>query len=137
MGASTGPTLAGFTSFIYNVVHIPPASLPTDSPAINDAYCAALEVVNCVILQVSPQQYTIAVYNLGTSNLINYAPDVTAPNPVPYMGNTTGYFAFWRDKFKILSYVPGTIQATNDETTGDSFVVPDQAQQFTLGDLEL
>ncbi len=70
--------------------------------------------------------YTLAVYNLGGSNVLNYAPDQT--------GET--FFADARKAFNINAFVSGVIQSTNDESTGGSFVVQEAAKNFTLANLQ-
>lgn len=121
-----GPTLAGFSSFIYTVMGVPVAALPTNSPYITDAYNYAIEVVLDVIAQVSTITYTAAVYNLAADYLINWATDVS--------GST--YFATQRKTFNINNFVPGVIQSSADVSTSESLLVPDAMKGLTMGDLQ-
>ena len=83
MSASTGPTLAGFNTFVYNVMGISPLYLPTNSPIIGYAFTVAMAIVSPTLgaaayhCQPGSQWsiYALAVYNLGGSNLINFAQD--------------------------------------------------------------
>lgn len=133
-----GPTLAGFSQFVYGVMMIPTAALPTNSPAITYAYNVAFMTVNPLLGQGVPcppgQQtwsiYALAVYNLAGDRLINFAPD--QPNST--------YFATLRgpapDGFGINSFVAGNVEAAADEATSDTLVVPDFFKTLTLGDLQ-
>ena len=120
------PTLAGFTAFIQNVMEVPTAALPTDSPYINDAFCFALAQVNWQIERASSLLYNTAVYNLGGSLLINYCPD--------HEGQT--YFAALRTQWNITAFVPGVVLSGADEGTSSTLVVPDFMKGFQMGDLQ-
>lgn len=109
--------------------------LPDDDPVINVAFCIALDIVNCWINIASPAIYQFAVYNLGGSNIINYAQD--QPDAPPVAGSKLPYFEYTRQRWNILGYLSGTISAASDESTSQSMVVPGQAENFTLSDIQL
>lgn len=69
------PNPTDFTAFLRTQAGIPVAALPDDSAYIPDALQLALNVVNPVICQAAPNLYVLAVYNLGTDRLLNFAPD--------------------------------------------------------------
>lgn len=130
------PTLDGFLSFIRTVMGIDTDVLPDDAAVIPMALGVALAIVNTNLICVPPGPmvagvppvsiYTLAVYNLGASNIINYAQDVD--------GET--YFSDLRTKWNVYGFVSGVISASNDENTGNSMVVQEAAKNFTLANLQ-
>ena len=108
------PTLEGYTDFLRSNVAIPTSALPTDSPYIAQTYNIALELA-LTCLAYMPDVYAWAVYNLATHMLVCQCQDQT--------GQT--YFADLRTKFGTLNFTPGLIQASNDESTGQSWMIPD------------
>ena len=110
--------------------------LPDDSPYITTAFCVALEIVWCRLQAISPLLYQLAVYNLATSNIFNYAQD---PSPIvpapPPASQTVGYFAWFRQQWGLLSFVSGVVQSTSDQGTSESLLVPDFMSQLTLANL--
>lgn len=133
------PTLAGFIEFIRNVMGINTTVLPDNSAVIPMALSVSLAIVNpdLAIAGYTPgvagtipvNIYTLAVYNLGGDNIINFAPDVAAaPNDT--------YFADLRTKFNTYAFVSGVIQSSNDESTGNSMIVQEAAKNFTLANLQ-
>ena len=125
------PTLAGFLWFVQNIMGIGSEYLPTDSPSIQFAYDAALNIVNPVFNGVpsqatSPSVYAQMVYNLAGDTLVNIAPDQAEQT----------YFATLRTKFNCLGFVGGVIQSSSDEGTSESMVVPDQVKMFTIANLQ-
>lgn len=123
-------TLAGFTAFLRGVAGIEQINLPSSSPAIPMAYVYAKEIVSLQIEQASCPLYDLAVYNLATDYLINWAPDPIAGGCCP------GFFTKLRESYKITAFVPGVVSATADEGTSSSFVVPEAFKNFLLGDLQ-
>lgn len=135
-----GPTLAGFTTFVRDVMKLNTKQLPDSSPFIvyalrnamaivNPAlYCDALPIVDAAGVSLgSPLSvYTEAVYNLAADNLINYAPDQP--------GFKT--FATLRRKLNIAGFVSGVVQGSGDEGTSVSLVVQEAAKAFTLANLQ-
>ena len=65
-------SLSGFIEFVRADMGITPDQFPDDSPSFSLAYGGAVERVNPDIASVMPNMYSIAVYNLGASFLINY-----------------------------------------------------------------
>ena len=132
---STGPTLAGYQSFIQNVMGISTTVLPTSNPAIPFSFDVALAIVNRTLSCVS-LMYTIAVYNLAGDWLINVAQDQPdAPN-VPGSKPPAPFFANMRQVLKIDSFIAGVVQSSGDEGTNQSLLVQDAAKDFTLDDLQ-
>ena len=131
------PTLAGFIVFIRTVMQINTTVLPDDSTFIVWAFNVAMEIVNDQIALASSLMYTLAVYNLGGDNLLNYAPDLPdAPLYPPDNADGTTFFMYMRTKFNLTGFVSGVITAANDETTGQSLQVPDAFKGLTISDLQ-
>jgi hypothetical protein len=131
---SLGPvSQEGFLAWVRAYVGIDALVLPDDAPVIPVAYQVAVDYVSLQLLQAAPNEYLLAVYNLGMSNLINYAPDVQPP--VVYKDGLP-YFAYFRSKWKINDFVSGVIQSASDEGTSDSLVVPKSLENLTLDDLQ-
>ncbi len=128
------PTLAGFTAFLYNVASFPVGALPTTSPVIPMAFDVALEIVNLQMAYVSPLIYQLAVYNLGTSNVLNYAQD---PVPATVILNDMPYFQALRTQFNCLGFTAGVISSTADESTSESLLTPEFMKGLTLDNLQL
>ena len=111
--------------------------LPNNSDAISTAMQVALEIVNVQMNLVSPVIYTLAVYNLGGSNIINFAQDVSPPVIYKTVNDQQfTYFEYWRYFFKITSFIGGTIASTSDEGTSESMNVPEGLNRLTLADLQ-
>ena len=128
------PTLAGFQSFISDVMGINPLYLPSDSTSIGWAFSIALMIVNPDLAIVAtpssaPVQtslYVQAVYNLAGDNLINYAQDQT--------GRT--YFSDLRKAYSINSFAAGVVTSASDSGTSDSLAVPEALHSLTLSQLQ-
>ncbi len=121
----TGPTLAGFQAWVRGTMGVPTSALPDGSPYFQYAYCVASAVVSrqlCVV----PLIYQLAVYNLGGSNLVNWAQDV-APST---------YWADLRTSLKLADFVAGVVQSSSDEGTSVGLTVPEQMQNFTVANLQ-
>ena len=129
------PSLAGFQTFIVNTMGISNAILDPNDPVICMAFTVAMDVVNNVLACISPDIYTLAVYNLGGSNIINFAQDqVGAPN---YLSSNLPFFAYMRQKWNISGNVSGTIQSASDVSTSETMVVPDYAKDLSMYELQL
>lgn len=135
--APGSPTLAGFLDFVRNVMGVTVEQLPSDSVYLTLAYCTSKEIVNVVIKQASKLLYNQAVYNLAASNLLYFAQDPipTVPYP-PDSDSEVGYFSYMRERFNILGFVSGVINAAADESTSESMVVPDAFKEFTVANLQ-
>lgn len=130
------PTLAGFQNFIATVMGISSTVLPPSSPVIPMAFAVALEIVNVAINQASPLVYTLAVYNLGGSNLLNYAQDQPGAPPVAGSDPPLPFFAWTRKQWDLNGFVSGVVQSAGDQATSTSLIVQEAAKNFTLGDLQ-
>lgn len=146
------PSLAGFITFLRTVVGITTTVLPDNSAVIPMAYEIARTIVNpalaCVGGPPFPPQanpvvsiYALAVYNLGTDNVYNYAQDLPGaaiiPGSVdPATGIGLPFFAYARKTWNIFGFVSGVVESTGDETTNVSLVVQEAAKNFTLSDLQ-
>lgn len=123
---SRGPSYEGFLWFLRNIADMSPTVLPDGSQVINFSYCVATDLTLRAIEQVSVLQYTIAVYNLGTDRVINFAPDQT--------GQT--YFQDLRKQFNLLKFQGGVITNASDEGTSAGIQVIDALKNITLADLQ-
>lgn len=133
------PTQAGFLAWIRGVMGVPVQWLPDDAPAIGYAYDTAEAIVNPVFACVPGPLYLQAVYNLGGHLLATWAPDVPPP---PYFkvdedGNGYGYFQWLRKSNNMLGFTTGIVQASSDEGTSVSMVVPKNLENLTLSQLGL
>ena len=99
--------------------------LPDDSLSIGYAYSVALALVNPALASV-PAVYTLAVYNLGGDNLINYAPDQP--------GQT--YFQDARKSFGLTTFSPGVAASASDGGTSVGLVTPEFMKTLTLANLQ-
>jgi hypothetical protein len=125
------PTLTGFQAWIVAVMGISTTILPSSSPVIAMAYNVALDIVNIQLQTISPDIYTLAVYNLGGDNIVNYAQD----NPsLPPPNNT--YFATLRANFHIGQFVAGVISGSSDVSTSQTVLNPDFMKDFTMANLQ-
>lgn len=141
--ATPCPTLAGFTDWVYGVMGVPVAWLPTDSPSLGYAYNTAIATVNPAFRRVPGPFFLQAVYNLGGHLLATWGPDPspwpgTPPAPFKTVDETQyGFFQYLRAQNNILGYTTGTVASAGDEGTAASIVVPKQAQNLTIGQLQL
>ena len=135
----TPPDAAGFLAFVRTQMGITPQQLPDASPYFAVAFAVALEIVNKAIACASPLMYKLAVYNLGGSNLLNYAQDPIPIVPYPPGMNPPseiGFFAYTRKAYNMLGFVSGVINAAADESTSESMIVPDAFKDLTLANLQ-
>jgi hypothetical protein len=128
----TIPNLEDYTTWIYVYMGVPEEVLPEDSPYIEYSFEFALEWVNLYIDIASPLVYTNAVYNFGGNMLCNIAQD--NPN-LPPPNNT--YWQDLRTNLGINNFIPGFINAANDEDTSAALLVPLNLQNLTLADLQM
>lgn len=137
------PTFAGFQTFIQSTVGIPVTVLPLDSEWYSWAWNWAAATVNENLALIGGPQYLVAVYNLGAHVIVSWAPDVVVPPasaPAPYPTNNpdgTPYFQFLRQQFNIVGFVPGVVNASSDESTSTSLLVPDVFKDMNIDDLAL
>jgi hypothetical protein len=122
----TTPTQSGFNTWVQNEMGISTAILPTSSISLLYAFNVALALTPQVLNAVSPLIYTLAVYNLGGDNLINYATD-TPPST---------YFADLRKSYGVGNFVAGVITSAGDQGTSGSVSVSQSLQNLTLSNLQ-
>lgn len=120
------PTLAGYTAFCRNVAKIPVPAMPDGDPGFADSFLFAQQWVPCQLQTVNPYLYTVAVYNMGVSILVNFQPD--------QVGQT--YFADLRKAFKTDDFVAGVVSASADEGTSVSLTVGEQLSNLSAQDLQ-
>lgn len=128
-----GPTLAGFIAWAQTSMQITTAMLPSNSMWYPAAFNNAMRLVDKRWCSVSVATYTEMVYNLGGSNLINFAQD---PDNAPIFKDQLPFFEYYRQKYDILGPVTGVIQSASDQGTSGGLVIPPVMQQLTLGDLQ-
>lgn len=112
-------------------MEVPTNVLPNNSPYIELSYDISHELVNLYIDCASPLIYTQCVYNLAGDYLVNIAqdnPDLAPPD------NT--YWSDLRNALGVNSFVPGLINATNDEDTSAALLTPLGLQNLTIADLQ-
>jgi hypothetical protein len=124
MSGCAPPTLTGFQAFLSGVAGIDPLYLPPDSPVVGYAFQVAQTLVNTALWAAGT--YTLAVYNLGTSQVINFAPDQT--------GRT--FFLDLRKKLGIDRFAAGVVASTSDQSTGTSLLNPEFMKNLTLANLQ-
>jgi hypothetical protein len=122
----TIPNEADYVTWIYTIMGVPPSVLPSDSQYIDYSYIMSLETVNLYLDIASPIMYTQAVYNLGGDILCNIAQDVPPST----------YWSDLRASMGLNNFIPGLINATNDEDTSAAILTPLGLQNLTLGDLQ-
>lgn len=142
------PTLAGFTAFFYASTAIPDASsppdagavIPSNSPFFGYAFDVATSIVNLKLNAVGGPIYMLAVYNLATDNLINWAPP---SNPIIYypgvtdeQDNKVEYMTYVRQQFGVNQFTPGVINSSSDESTSASYEMLEQYKGYTLANLQ-
>ena len=85
----------------------------------------ALQIVNRMLQRASTLMYGLAVYNLATDRLLNFAQDQP--------GQT--YFQDLRAKYKLLDLAVGVVQSASDQGTSGAYVNLETMKNFTLMDL--
>lgn len=129
------PTLAGFTQFIYTVMGIPEAAAPSGSEYITWAYDTAIATVHPFLRRAAGPIYLQAVYNFAGDWFVTWAPDqpgVLYPTDNP---QKLGYLAWLRQKWNLTGFVAGVVQSSNDQTTGQTLVVPDAFKTLDIQSL--
>ncbi|MFK3840921.1 MULTISPECIES: hypothetical protein [Serratia] len=116
-------SLSGFIEFIRTDMKVTAEQVPDDSPSFSLAYGGAVEWVNSDIACVMPNLYTVAVYNLGASFLVNYGNE-----PV---------FAEFRKVYGLNDFTAGVITGASDNATSSQRLVPDFFKNLSLADLQM
>lgn len=124
------PNQAAFLTFLRGI-GIDPLYLPDNSPSIGYAFSLAMTFVNPRLACVPslPGYWTIyemAVYNLGTDNLFNFAPDQEGRS----------YFADKRKEYDLRVLIPGVVTSSSDESTSVGYTNPEFVKNLTIGDLQ-
>ena len=122
----TTPNQADYTTFLYGVVGIPTANLPSSADIIATSLSIALSIVNETLNCADANIYTLAVYNLAADRLINFASDVS--------GQT--YFQDLRSDLKIGQVRVGVPSSANDQGTAVGILNPEFMKTKTLRDLQ-
>lgn len=119
-------------------MQINPLYLPTSAPIIGYAYNVALGITNPFLARAGCAPggqwsiYALAVYNLGGSNIVNFAQDQP--------GRT--YFADLRKTLDITggkgfgSFAPGVVSSTADQGTATTLLNPEFMKTLTLANLQ-
>lgn len=94
--------------------------------ALLTTFNIAMATVNDTLACASADLYVLAVYNLATDRLINYAPDV---------GGQT-FFQDQRTKFRVLDVSVGVPSAASDQGTAVGILNPEFMKTMTLQDLQ-
>jgi len=116
-------SLSGFIEFVRTDMGVTAAQVPDDLPSISLAYGGAVEWVNQDIACVMPNLYSVAVYNLAASFLINYG--------------TESVFADFRSKYGLNDFKAGVITGAGDNATSAQRLVPDFFKDLSLADLQM
>ncbi len=116
-------SLSGFIEFIRTDMKLTAEQVPDDSPSFSLAYGGAVEWVNSDIACVMPNLYTVAVYNLGASFLVNYG--------------TESVFPEFRKLYGLNDFTAGVITGASDNATSSQRLVPDFFKNLSLADLQM
>jgi hypothetical protein len=135
---SPQPTREGFVAWVYGIMGIPVEWLPVDSDAFGYAYDTATALVNPAFICVPGPIYLQMVYNLAGHLLVTWTQDIPAPPVyITVDGVDYGYFQYLRKQNNVLGFVTGIVSSSSDEGTSVSLVVPKQAENLTLGQLQM
>lgn len=126
-----GPTLAGYTTFLRDIVGIDTTVLPDGDPVIAFSYNLAINYTQ-PLLAVIPQLpeeflYSTAVYNFATHMLMVWAKD--QPNQ--------DFFAKIQRQYNLHSLVAGAVDDARDESTSTHLRVPKFFDGLTFSQLDL
>jgi hypothetical protein len=125
-----GPTLAGFSSFIYQVMGISPIILPVNSVYIGYAYGVAAQIVNQALSAAGGSIYALATYNLAGSLLLNFAQDAAGRQTDP------SSFTQLRTNLGIANWTPGVVASSADTGTSEVLLNPEFMKTLTLQNLQ-
>ena len=116
-------SLSGFIAFVRSDMGVTAEQVPDDSQSLSLAFGGAVEWVNRDIEAVMPNLYTVAVYNLAASFLVNYG--------------TESVFADFRSKFGLNDLKAGVITGAGDNATSAQRLVPEFFKDLSLADLQM
>ena len=131
------PTEAGFSEWVYGVMGVPVMYLPTSSPSIGYAYNTAYATVNPSFQCVPGPIYLQMVYNLAGHLLATWAPDVPGLTYIMIENVPYGFFQYIRKQNNMLGFTTGIVSSSSDEGSSVSMVVPHQAENLTISQLQL
>ena len=131
------PTEPGFVQWVYDVMGVPLEYLPSDSPFLVYAYNTSVATVNNAFKCIPGPIYLQMVYNLAAHWLVMWTPDVPdlvykKVDQVDY-----GFFQYLRKQNNMLGFTTGIVNSSSDEGTSVSLTVPKQAENLTIGQLNL
>jgi hypothetical protein len=154
---AVGPSLQGFTSWVYGTMGVPSSVMPTTSVYLQLAYDWATDVVLSSSisgggldmvpsyssdtpvpppgtgLRNSPTVYAIAVYNCAGDILVRVAQD--DPTAMPPPENATTYWADLRNALGVNTFNYGWVTSAGDQGTSTGIEVLDQLKGMTLANL--
>ncbi|MZK91761.1 hypothetical protein EAJ18_22460 [Citrobacter amalonaticus] len=116
-------SLSGFIAFVRSDMGVTAEQVPDDSQSLSLAFGGAVEWVNRDIEAVVPNLYTVAVYNLAASFLVNYGIE--------------SVFADFRSKFGLNDFKAGVITGAGDNATSAQRLVPEFFKDLSLADLQM
>jgi hypothetical protein len=133
----TTPNVTDYTAFLYSVAEIQPGVLPSTSEDIPLSLSVAVATVNEALQLggtyanaatgiVTLSLYVLAVYNLATDRLVNWANDVP--------GQTL--FKDTRDAMGLMRPAVGVATSAADQGTAGTLINPEQLKMLTLDDLQ-
>ena len=103
----TTPSLTGFIAWTRAVMGIPTTAIADNDVGYAYAYQVALNLVPLDFSVASPDIYTLTVYNLGGSNLLQWQQDI--------QGQT--FFVNARQAYGMNNFVAGVISGAGDVST--------------------
>lgn len=116
-------SLSGFIEFVRSDMDVTVSQVPDNSASFSLAYGGAVEWVNPDISSVMPNLYSVAVYNLGASFLVNYG--------------TESVFSQFRKDHGLNDFKAGVITGAGDNSTSAQRLVPDFFKDLSLADLQM
>jgi hypothetical protein len=134
-------TLGGFINFVTNVMKPPSSFDPSTDPSVEFAFNFAVQWTYMGLASVpgcigALTIYQTAVYNFAADTLINIASDPDGAAPVPGSDPPLAFWAFTRQKYNILSFIPGIVQSSGDVSTNVGYMVPKSFENYSVMDLQ-
>ncbi len=120
------PSLAGFENWTRAVMGLSTIVMPVNAPGYAYAYQVALDLVPLDFAKMSPDIYTLTVYNMGGSLLIQWQQDQP--------GQT--YFENLRRDYNMNGFVAGVISSASDVSTSQTLAVGQGLQNLDLISLQ-
>jgi len=120
------PTLAGFIAWSRAVMGLTTIVIADTDIGYSYAYQVSLDLVPMDFSVLAPDIYTLAVYNMAGSNLLQWQQDMP--------GQT--FFAYARASYGINNFVAGVINSAADSTTSEALSVGKGLQNLDLISLQ-